>query len=51
MREETTMDQDTPSTEERAYAYRILRYTPNLVRDEWENIGVLIFDPRTGQRR
>ena len=26
---------------ERAFAYRILRYTPNLVRDEWVNIGVL----------
>jgi hypothetical protein len=28
-----------------AYTYRILRYTPNLVRDEWVNIGVLIHDP------
>ncbi|MGH8277370.1 MAG: DUF3037 domain-containing protein [Steroidobacteraceae bacterium] len=36
---------------ERACAYRILRYTPNLVRDEWVNIGVLLFDPRTGERR
>ena len=26
-------------------AYRILRYTPNLVRDEWINIGVLLYDP------
>jgi len=32
-------------------AYRILRYTPNLVRDEWVNIGVLLFDPSTGERR
>ena len=32
-------------------AYRILRYTPNLVRDEWVNIGVLLFDPQTGERR
>jgi len=24
------------------YAYRILRYTPNLIRDEWVNIGVLL---------
>jgi hypothetical protein len=39
------------SVEERACAYRILRYTPNLVRDEWVNIGVLLFDPRTGDRR
>lgn len=26
-------------------AYRILRYTPNLVRDEWINIGVLLYEP------
>lgn len=32
-------------------AYRILRYTPNLVRDEWVNIGVLLFDPQSGERR
>jgi hypothetical protein len=25
--------------------YRILRYTPNLIRDEWINIGVLLHDP------
>jgi Protein of unknown function (DUF3037) len=36
---------------ERAFAYRILRYTPNLVRDEWVNIGVLLFAPTTGERR
>jgi hypothetical protein len=35
----------------RTCAYRILRYTPNLVRDEWVNIGVLLFDPQTGERR
>lgn len=35
----------------RACAYRILRYTPNLVRDEWVNIGVLVFDPQSGERR
>jgi len=22
--------------------YRVLRYTPNLIRDEWVNIGVLL---------
>lgn len=34
-------------TEERVRtcAYRILRYTPNLIRDEWLNIGVLLHDP------
>lgn len=36
---------------ERTCAYRILRYTPNLVRDEWVNIGVLLYDPQTGERR
>jgi len=36
---------------EKACAYRILRYTPNLVRDEWVNIGVLLLDPGTGERR
>jgi hypothetical protein len=36
---------------ERACAYRILRYTPNLVRNEWVNIGVLVYDPQTGERR
>ena len=36
---------------ERPCAYRILRYTPNLVRDEWLNIGVLLFDPTSGERR
>jgi Protein of unknown function (DUF3037) len=36
---------------ERTCAYRVLRYTPNLVRDEWLNVGVLLFDPSTGERR
>jgi hypothetical protein len=40
-----------PASNERAFAYRVLRYTPNLVRDEWVNIGVLLFDPETGERR
>jgi hypothetical protein len=31
--------------------YRILRYTPNLVRDEWLNIGVLLFHPRSARLR
>ena len=41
----------TATPDEKACAYRILRYTPNLVRDEWVNIGVLLFDPQTGERR
>ncbi len=36
---------------EKTFAYRVLRYTANLVRDEWVNIGVLVFDPETGERR
>jgi hypothetical protein len=39
------------SREGRACVYRVLRYTPNLVRDEWVNIGVLLYDPQTGERR
>jgi Protein of unknown function (DUF3037) len=35
----------------RPLAYRVLRYTPNLVRDEFVNIGVLVFDPESGERR
>ena len=38
-------------TYERALAYHVLRYEPNLVRDEWVNIGVLVFDPASGERR
>ena len=34
-----------------ALAYHVLRYVPNLVRDEWVNIGVLVFRPETGERR
>lgn len=29
------------------FRYRILRYTPNLIRDEWVNIGVLLEDAET----
>jgi Protein of unknown function (DUF3037) len=36
---------------ESACAYRVFRYTPNLVRDEWVNIGILLFNPKTGERR
>jgi Protein of unknown function (DUF3037) len=38
-------------TNQKAYVYRVLRYLPNLVRDEWVNIGVLVFDENTGERR
>jgi Protein of unknown function (DUF3037) len=36
---------------ERTLVHRILRYVPNLLRDEWVNIGVLLYDPNTGERR
>jgi hypothetical protein len=32
-------------------AYHVVRYQPNLIRDEWVNIGVLLFDPATGRVR
>src|SRR5258708_21303354 len=41
----------TPRPSERALAYHVLRYVPNLVRDECVNIGVLVFNPETGERR
>lgn len=36
------------SSNENEFVYRILRYTSDLVRDEWVNIGVMLFDPLTG---
>src|SRR5260221_229021 len=32
-------------------AYHVVRYQPNLIRDEWVNIGVLFLDPATGRVR
>ena len=46
-----TTETITPQPPEQALAYHILRYVPNLVRDEWINIGVLVFNPETGERR
>jgi hypothetical protein len=42
---------NNPITGERPFAYRVLRYTTNLVRDEWVNIGVLLFASEIGERR
>jgi Protein of unknown function (DUF3037) len=36
--------------ERKMFTYRILRYVPNLIRDEWVNIGVLLEDDGSGQR-
>ncbi len=33
------------------FVYHVLRYTSDLVRDEWVNIGVIVFDPLTGSLR
>src|ERR1700682_5224963 len=46
------MTMEPVSTErEMNCAYRVLRYTPNLVRHEWVNIGVLVYHPASGERR
>src|SRR5947209_12792519 len=34
-----------------ALAYHVLRYDPNLVRDEWVNIGILVHDPKSKRAR
>lgn len=36
---------------ERIFVHRMVRYAPSPLRDEWVNIGVLLFDPKTGERR
>jgi hypothetical protein len=41
----------TGARPERLLIHRILRYMPDPLRDEWVNIGVLVFDPETGERR
>jgi DUF3037 family protein len=45
------MNEISGESSQRTCAYRILRYTPNLVRDEWVNIGVIVYDPQSGERR
>jgi hypothetical protein len=46
---------DTPNgvevPDQRTFIYRVLRYVPSPLRDEWVNIGVLVYDPVTGERR
>jgi Protein of unknown function (DUF3037) len=32
-------------------AYHVVRYQPNIIRDEWVNIGVLLLDPSSGRVR
>ncbi len=40
-----------PEDNLRTLAYRILRYTPNLVRDEWVNVGVILEDDPGARRQ
>jgi len=39
------------SLDDSKFVYHVLRYTSDLVRDEWVNIGVILFDPLTGALR
>jgi len=38
-------------TNSNTFAYHVIRYVPNLIRDEWVNIGVVIHDPVAGKFR
>jgi hypothetical protein len=38
-------------TNSNTFAYHVIRYMPNLIRDEWVNIGVVIHDPAAGKFR
>jgi len=38
-----------PQTNLHPCAYHVIRYMPNLVRDEWINIGILLFNPASGR--
>jgi hypothetical protein len=42
---------DAGAPEQRTFIHRIIRYMPTLLRDEGVNIGVLVYDPITGERR
>lgn len=43
------MISNLPAADSPALAYRVVRYAPNPLRDEWMNIGIVLFDPKTGQ--
>lgn len=38
-----------PETKLIPCGYHVIRYTPNLVRDEWVNIGVILFEVESGR--
>ena len=48
---ESGAPRDAGAPEQRTFIHRILRYVPSPLRDEWVNIGVLVYDPITGDRR
>jgi len=41
----------TSPLDDSKFVYHVLRYTSDLIRDEWVNIGVILFDPLTGALR
>ncbi len=45
------MAENISSSDESKFVYHVLRYTSDLIRDEWVNIGVMLFDPLTGALR
>ena len=45
------MSEENQSKAQKLFTYHLLRYTPDLVRDEWLNIGVLILDESSGECR
>lgn len=40
-----------PEPNRNTLVYRILRYTPNLIRDEWVNVGIVLEDPQRRRAR
>jgi hypothetical protein len=38
-----------PETKRLPCGYQVVRYTPNLLRDEWVNVGVVLFDTESGR--
>jgi hypothetical protein len=48
--ERNDRENDDRSDQRKMLTYRILRYVPNLMRDEWVNIGVLLEDGPGAQR-
>src|SRR2546428_12966175 len=45
------MPDSITSANEHGFVYHILCYTSDLIRDEWVNIGVMLYDPLTGALR